>query len=195
MDDACILVLEIVKEMKWFAGIVIALTLSACDSLSQFLPHLEQFNRRPSQQQNSRAIAQSPATAQMEAQVQQRVNQICLSHGLSQLRNNENLASVARNYSQKMAQQNFFGHTSPAGNTMVQRVQGAGIFYLVVGENLFMCTNVPQPVPAAVQGWMDSPGHRENILRPEYRETGIGVWRKGNTYYFTQLFMRSLSLD
>jgi len=41
-----------------------------------------------------------------------------------------------------------------------------------------------------VQGWMDSPGHRENILRPEYRETGIGVWRTGNTYYFTQLFMR-----
>lgn len=53
-----------------------------------------------------------------------------------------------------------------------------------------MGTNLPQPVGDAVQGWMESQGHRENILRPEFRETGIGVWRTGNTYYFTQLFMQ-----
>jgi uncharacterized protein YkwD len=131
----------------------------------------------------------------MEAQVRQRINAIRQKQGLSQLRNNEKLAQVARNYSQQMAEKKFFSHTSPEGSTMVQRVQSARIFYLMVGENLFMCTNVPQPVPSAVQGWMDSPGHRANILRPEYRETGIGVWRKGNSYYVTQLFLRSLSLD
>lgn len=174
---------------------VIALTLSGCDSVSEFLPHLPQIDTRSSQQQNSRAIAQSPATAQMEAQVRQRINEIRQQHGLRQLRNNEKLAAVARNYSRQMAEQNFFSHTSPAGDTMVQRVHSAGIFYFMLGENLFKCTNFPQPVPSAVQGWMESPGHRENILRPEYLDTGIGVWRKGNTYYFTQLFMRSLSLD
>ena len=179
--------------MKWFAGMAIAL-MSGCDSLPQFSPYLPQLDTRSSQQQ-SRATAQSPATAQMEAQVRQRINEIRLSHGLSQLRHNEKLATVARNYSHQMAEQNFFSHTSPAGDTMVQRVHSAGIFYFTLGENLFKCTNIPQPVPSAVQGWMDSPGHRENILRPEYRETGIGVWRKGNSYYFTQLFMRSLSLD
>jgi uncharacterized protein YkwD len=131
----------------------------------------------------------------MEAQVRQRINAIRQKQGLSQLRNNEKLAQVARNYSQQMAEKKFFSHTSPEGSTMVQRVQSAKIFYLMVGENLFMCTNVPQPVPSAVQGWMDSPGHRANILRPEYRETGIGVWRKGNSYYVTQLFLRSLSLN
>lgn len=78
---------------------------------------------------------------------------------------------------------------------MVQRIERAGIFYFLVGENLFICTNIPQPVAASVKGWMSSPGHRQNILRPEYRETGVGVWRKGNSYYFTQLFMRSLTLD
>jgi uncharacterized protein YkwD len=131
----------------------------------------------------------------MEEQVYQRINEIRQKQGLSQLRHNEKLAVVARHYSEQMAQKNFFSHTSPEGSTMVQRVKKAGIFYLMIGENLFMCTNIPQPVPSAVQGWMDSPGHRENILRPEYRETGLGVWRKGNTYYMTQLFMRSLSLD
>lgn len=106
--------------MKWFAGMAIAL-MSGCDSLRQFSPHLPQIDTRSSQQQ-SRATAQSPATAQMEAQVRQRINEIRLSHGLSQLRNNEKLATVARNYSRQMAEQNFFSHTSPAGDTMVQRV-------------------------------------------------------------------------
>ncbi len=182
-------------RMKWIAGAVIALTLSGCDSFHQLPLRLPQPDTRSSQQQNFGATAQSRATAQMEAQVQKRINVIRLSHGLGQLRNNEKLVSVARKYSRHMAEQNFFSHTSPAGDTMVKRVQKAGIFYFMVGENLFTCTNIPQPVPASVQGWMKSPGHRENILRSEYRETGVGVWRKGNTYYFTQLFMRSLSLD
>lgn len=178
--------------MRWFAGIAIALSLSACDSISHFLPHPPQIDTRSSQQQNSRAVAQSPATAQMEAQVLERINEIRQQHGLKQLRNNEKLAAVARNYSRQMQEQNFFSHTSPAGDTMVQRVHSAGIFYLMLGENLFKGTNIPKPVPEAVQGWMESPGHRENILRPEYQQTGIGVWHQGNTYYFTQLFLRSL---
>ncbi len=169
--------------------------MSGCDSVSKFPPLLPQVNTRSSSQQTPRATVQSPATVQMEAQVRQRINEIRQKQGLSQLRNNEKLAQVARNYSQQMAEKDFFSHTSPEGSTMVQRVESAEIFYLMLGENLFMCTNMPQPVPLAVQGWMDSPGHRENILRPEYRETGIGVWRKGNSYYITQLFMRSLSLD
>jgi uncharacterized protein YkwD len=91
-----------------------------------------------------------------------------------------------------MAEQNFFSHTAPEGDTMVDRVRSARIFYFAVGENLFKGTNLRQPAVDAVEGWMNSPGHRENILRAEYREMGIGVWRKGNTYYFTQLLMRSL---
>lgn len=183
------------RSKKWIAYIVAALILSGCDTLSKFPSRQPQINTPSNSQQTPRATAQSPTTAQMEAQVRQRINEIRQKQGLSQLRNNEKLARVARNYSQQMAEKNFFSHTSPEGSTMVQRVKSAEIYYLMLGENLFMCTNVPQPVPSAVQGWMDSPGHRKNILRPEYRETGIGVWRKGNSYYITQLFMRSLSLE
>ena len=89
-----------------------------------------------------------------------------------------------------MAAQNFFSHTGADGSTLDKRVDAGGISYWVVGENLFTSTNIPQPVPAAVEGWMKSPGHRENILRPVFRETGVGVWRTGNTYYITQLFLR-----
>ncbi|HEY9881223.1 MAG TPA: CAP domain-containing protein [Leptolyngbyaceae cyanobacterium] len=138
------------------------------------------------------ATAQSEATGQMEAQVFAQINTIRQQQGLSELRQNDKLAQVARDYSRRMAEGDFFAHTSPQGDTMVERVHAAGIFYFMLGENLFTSTNIPQPANAAVNGWMNSPGHRENILRREYRETGIGVWRQGNTYYFTQLFMRSL---
>ena len=183
------------SQMKWLVGVALALALSGCDAVALLLPHLEQIHPRFKQQQNSFVAAQFPSTAQMEETVRQQINKIRQAQGLSQLRHNEQLAAVARSYSQKMADQNFFAHTSPDGDTMVQRLERARIFYFLVGENLFMCTNIPQPVPASVKGWMSSPGHRQNILRPEYRETGIGAWRKGNTYYFTQLFMRSLTLD
>ncbi|HEY9881320.1 MAG TPA: CAP domain-containing protein [Leptolyngbyaceae cyanobacterium] len=137
-------------------------------------------------------VAQAEATSQMEAQVFAQINTIRQQQGLSELRQNDKLAQVARDYSRRMAEGDFFAHTSPQGDTMVERVHAAGIFYFMLGENLFTSTNIPQPANAAVKGWMNSPGHRENILRQEYRETGIGVWRRGNTYYFTQLFMRSL---
>ncbi len=182
-------------SMKWSLWLAVALILPGCDAVSQFPSPLPPVNTPSSSQPTPGATAQSPATAQMEARVRQRINEIRQKQGLSQLRHNEKLAQVARNYSQQMAEKNFFSHTSPEGSTMVQRVESARIFYFMLGENLFMCTNAPQPVPLAVQGWMNSPGHRENILRSEYRETGIGVWRKGNSYYMTQLFMRSLSLD
>jgi uncharacterized protein YkwD len=89
-----------------------------------------------------------------------------------------------------MAEKKFFSHTGADGSTLADRVRAGGISYWVVGENLYTSTNIPRPVPSAIEGWMNSPGHRENILRSVYAETGVGVWRIGNTYYITQLFLR-----
>lgn len=167
------------------------LLLAGCEVGDRLLELLPQPNVPP-QAQFSPRVAQSGSTAQMESEVRQRINAIRQQGGLATLRNNEKLAQVARNYSRRMAEQNFFAHVSPQGDTLSDRVKAAKIFYFMVGENLFTSTNIAQPTPAAVEGWMNSPGHRENILRPEFRETGIGVWRRGNAYYFTQLFLRSL---
>ncbi|MBD2313900.1 CAP domain-containing protein [Desertifilum sp. FACHB-1129] len=136
------------------------------------------------------ASVQPPENGAMEAAVRQEINQIRQQNGLNALEHNEQLAEVARQYSQLMARDNFFSHTGSDGSTLTQRVQAGGVSYRVVGENLFKSTNAPEPVPLAVDGWMKSQGHRENILRPVFTETGIGVWREGNTYYITQLFLR-----
>jgi uncharacterized protein YkwD len=179
---------------KYFVSLVAVLLLSGCETIRQALPPLPLSQRRtaPSTAPSAAtSTAQSAATTEMETQVRQQINKIRQQQGLAELRDNQKLAAVARQYSRRMAEQNFFSHTSPSGDNAGDRVGSAGIFYFMLGENLFTCTNIAQPVPAAIQGWMNSPGHRENILRPEYRETGIGVWRRGSTYYFTQLFMRS----
>lgn len=167
--------------MKVWVGLLIGITLSGCSSIHLLSSVSEQ---------TSSSVTPAQVTGEMEARIQTKINQIREQYNLEPLRYNDQLAQVARQYSQQMSAQNFFSHTSPNGDTPATRVQSGGITYTLVGENLFKCTNVPEPVPAAVQGWMDSPGHRENILRSEYRETGIGVWQEGNTYYMTQLFLR-----
>ncbi|MBD2020565.1 CAP domain-containing protein [Leptolyngbya sp. FACHB-36] len=176
------------RSWVWMLALV---NLSGCAVISQVLPSVSLPLPLPPGSPPAIAV-QSSTTSQMEAQVRQRINEVRRKQGLSELRNNEKLAQVARNYSRRMAEENFFSHNSPKGDTMVKRVRSAGISYVLLGENLFTCTNVPQPVPAAIDGWMNSPGHRKNILQSGFRETGIGVWRKGNKYYFTQLFMRSI---
>lgn len=177
-------------RLPLIAWVLTAFTLVGCKPIQDFLSRSPQSNA-PSTKPQALPSVQSGAILEMEAEIRQQINKIRQQNGLNPLENNERLAQVARNYSQTMARENFFSHTGSKGDTPAQRVREAGISYWVVGENLFKSTNIPKPVPSAVKGWMDSRGHRENILRPEYAETGVGIWRDGNTYYITQLFMRS----
>ncbi|MCU0545465.1 MAG: CAP domain-containing protein [Oscillatoriaceae cyanobacterium Prado104] len=174
-----------------FAAAILASGLSGCDnSAIEYLPRLPQVNIPQNKSQTPELSPQSANTAKIEEGIRQSINQVRQKEGLKLLESDRKLAGVARNYSRYMAEQNFFSHTGIDGSTPSQRVEAAGIIYWVVGENLFRGTNVPQPVEIAVKGWLESPGHRENILRPFYTETGVGVWRVKNTYYITQLFLR-----
>ncbi|PZD73051.1 hypothetical protein C1752_02868 [Acaryochloris thomasi RCC1774] len=150
-------------------------------------------NRRPVVTVPASAVPRQPvATASLsnlEARVQAEINQIRRSYDLKPMQGNRRLAKVARGHSQNMAARSFFGHTDPSGNSAAERVQGAGIRYQLVAENLAWVENAPDPVDHIVQGWLNSPGHRANILRPEVRETGVGIFRTGNQFFFTQLFM------
>ena len=141
---------------------------------------------------NAPAASAQPdaAIAAMEREVVQRINAIRTERGLGALQPDQTLMQVAHDYSCLMARQDFFSHTGPTGDTVADRVQEAGISYRLVGENLARNTNAPQPVEAAVQGWMDSDEHRANILRPDFTMTGVGVCREGDRYFFTQVFLQ-----
>jgi len=95
------------------------------------------------------------------------------SAGLRPLLADERLRQVARAHSLEMFQLNYFSHTSPTSGSPFNRMRAAGIAFVVAGENLAYAPNVE----IAHQGLMKSPGHRANILRPEFGRVGIGVIR------------------
>ena len=137
----------------WIVWTPLALILLGCELKRDFLSRLPGFDTLVTEEpSDAPSPAQSAAIAKMEAEVRQRIDEIRTSNGLKPLQNNERLAQVARDYSRRMAQENFFSHTSPDGDTPAQRVRAAGITYLIVGENLFRSTNAPNPVSLAVKG-------------------------------------------
>jgi uncharacterized protein YkwD len=96
------------------------------------------------------------------------------------------LATAARAHSADMAARNYFAHNTPEGKTPGDRVRAAGYGWSAVGENIA----AGQPDAATVmRDWMDSPGHRANILNCGYRDIGIGLARNGaGKPYWTQDF-------
>jgi hypothetical protein len=117
------------------------------------------------------------------------VNQERAAAGLNALTLSSQLTTAAEKYSQYMAAANFFAHDGPDGSTPQTRQQAAGYTGAVVwGENIAAGQPDPQSVMTA---WMNSPGHRANILFRGFTEIGIGVYvAPGSQYgiYWTQEF-------
>jgi uncharacterized protein YkwD len=92
-------------------------------------------------------------------------------NGLSSLKANSQLTRLAENYAKDMIARGFFAHNNPEGQTPFDRMQAAGISYRTAGENLAINSNVT----AAETAFMNSSGHRANILNSSYTDVGIGV--------------------
>ena len=127
----------------------------------------------------------------LEQQCLDEINRVRRRSGLPRLSFYEDLLPVAREYSRRMAEQHFFSHNDPDGRTVRERVEEADIRWRMVGENLAYSNGYVNPVAASLHGWMDSPGHRRNILDPDFSLTAIGVWiKEDGTVYFTEIFLK-----
>ena len=127
----------------------------------------------------------------LEQQCLDEVNRVRKRNGLQRLVLLEELLPVAREYSRRMAEDRFFSHNDPEGRSVKERIEEADIKWRMVGENLAYSTGHVNPVAASLHGWMGSPGHRANILEPNFTLTAIGVWiRDDGTVYFTEIFLR-----
>jgi uncharacterized protein YkwD len=123
-----------------------------------------------------------------EQQVFDLVNQERASAGCPAVTIDTSLMMTSSNHSEDMATNNFFDHTGSDGSSVAQRATAAGYAWSRVGENIAAGHSSPSEV---MDGWMNSPGHRANILNCEYRNVGIGyVYKSGSTYghYWTQDF-------
>jgi uncharacterized protein YkwD len=100
-------------------------------------------------------------------------------HGLAPLRPNAKLAAAATAYAQDLVAGSYFSHTGRDGSHLADRIKRSG--YLprhsawALGENLAWGTGGLATPGSIMRAWMNSPGHRDNILDPHYREIGIGV--------------------
>ena len=110
-----------------------------------------------------------------EYEVLRLTNEIRVAHGLNPLLWCDALAVAARVHSEDMGRNDFISHTGSDGSSPTDRAVAAGwersTRYMGVGENAARGQRTPQ---AVVDGWMNSPGHRDNILRPTYTYIGIG---------------------
>ncbi len=100
-----------------------------------------------------------------------RVNKERRDQGLSELIMDVKLRDLSRFYARDMFERGYFSHYNPEGESPFDRMEKAEISYTTAGENLALAPNVT----IAHQGLMDSKGHRENILNPEFGKVGIGV--------------------
>uniref|UniRef100_UPI0017FEC816 CAP domain-containing protein n=1 Tax=Ramlibacter sp. TaxID=1917967 RepID=UPI0017FEC816 len=116
-------------------------------------------------------VADPKARAELEARMLELVNAERAREGLKPLKADPELAEVARAHSRDMFARGYFSHVSPDGGKLSDRMRKGEVRYLLAGENLALAPTLP----VAHQGLMNSPGHRANILRPQFGRVGIGV--------------------
>ncbi len=119
-----------------------------------------------------------------ENEVIRLVNEIRVKNGLNALEADWELSRVARYKSQDMKDNNYFSHTSPVYGSPFEMIKNFGLSYKSAGENIAKGQTSPQ---AVVNAWMNSSGHRANILNKSYTKIGVGYVKSGN--YWTQMFI------
>jgi uncharacterized protein YkwD len=115
-----------------------------------------------------------PATAsaglsQQESAVLREMNRVRAQQGLAQLRYEEHLQRAARSHTREMIASNVFTH-----GAFGPRMQQFGVVASIAGENIAWGTGSRGTARAIVAGWLASPGHRANLLRPSFRLVGVG---------------------
>lgn len=130
--------------------------------------------------------APSTGTAAAEKRAVELLNADRAKNGLPPLKLNSQLTALGQRYAQDMINRNFFSHYNPEGQSPFDRMKQAGISYGYAGENLAINSNVD----AAEKSFMNSPGHRANILSPNYTEVGVGVrYDAAGSAYVVQQFI------
>ncbi|WP_346345497.1 CAP domain-containing protein [Streptomyces sp. SID5643] len=113
------------------------------------------------------------------------VNKERAAAGCSPVTANDRLTRAADDYSDVMASSGVMSHTGPDGSTMTTRVEAAGYRWSTLGENI---ARGQADASSVMKSWMNSPGHRANILNCSFKELGVGVHFGDGGPWWTQNF-------
>jgi uncharacterized protein YkwD len=133
----------------------------------------------------SRTPQAQPAPAGTVAQVVALVNKERATAGCGPVTEDAQLDKAAQGHSDDMAARNFFDHTNPDGAGPGERITAAGYRWSTYGENIARGQQTPQ---AVMDSWMNSPGHRANILNCSFKNIGVGVHDGSGGPWWTQAF-------
>ncbi|MGE5570649.1 MAG: CAP domain-containing protein [Rhodospirillales bacterium] len=129
--------------------------------------------------------------AVIERRVWEILNQERVELGLKALAWDDRLAAAAREHAVNMVRYRFFSHSDPIHGDLRDRLAQAKISWRRAAENLFAARGPQDPARAAVEGWMKSPGHRQNALDRDLTRAGTGATRAPDgTVYVVQIYIR-----
>ncbi|WP_298787080.1 CAP domain-containing protein [uncultured Marinococcus sp.] len=150
------------------------------------IPESESSSSESSSAETSEAVS-SQSESEFEQEVVRLTNEVRAENGLEPVEADSSLQSVADAKSQDMIENDYFAHESPTYGSPFEMMQEFGVSYDGAGENIAAGQDTPQDV---VDAWMDSPGHRDNILNPDFTHIAIG-YEEGGEYgqYWTQMFL------
>lgn len=117
------------------------------------------------------SVRDAPPRPELEARMLELVNAERTRRGLRALRADPELVPVARAHADDMFERRYFSHVTPEGTDPFARMRRGGVRFVVAGENLALAPTLE----LAHRGLMDSPGHRANILRPQFGRLGVGI--------------------
>ena len=136
------------------------------------------------------AISATSSVKSFEDEVVKLVNKERSKRGLQTLKANWEISRVAKYKSQDMINKRYFSHISPTFGSPFKMMESFGIRFSAAGENIAYGQNTPAMV---MNSWMNSPGHRANILSQTYITIGVGLAKtKTGVCYWTQLFTKPL---
>ncbi|HBF6775055.1 TPA: sporulation protein [Clostridioides difficile] len=140
---------------------------------------------KPDDNNNSGSTSENFSAYQKE--VVDLVNVERAKAGLNPLTLDSSISNVATKKSQDMIDNNYFSHNSPTYGSPFDMLKKFGVSYKTAGENIAMGQKTPKEV---VNAWMNSEGHRKNIMNPNFSKIGVGVAQKsGGSIYWTQIFV------
>ncbi|APH06989.1 hypothetical protein A9C19_06845 [Bacillus weihaiensis] len=162
----------------------------------QQAPRQEEVEKQPAKNEQAQAPNQQAENQQKEAKqpaqnMSQAVQQVIdltnaerRKNGLPELTGDTQLNGVAQKKSEDMRQNNYFSHTSPTYGSPFDMMRDFGVSYKTAGENIAQGQQTPA---AVVQAWMNSEGHRKNILSKDFTHIGVGYDKNG--HHWTQMFI------
>ncbi|HZG74056.1 MAG TPA: CAP domain-containing protein [Chondromyces sp.] len=145
-------------------------------------PAQTETTKQPASSQSGQAASSVKA---FEQQVVDLTNKERAKAGLPALALDTELSKVARKKSEDMLAKNYFSHTSPTYGSPFDMMKQFGISYRSAGENIAKGQRSPEEV---VNAWMNSEGHRANILNKDFTHIGVGYVENGNIW--TQMFIK-----